>query len=568
MPRSAVAAAILLLGLVPHHSLSSQAAPARDPLVGLWGGGEMALAATVQGAVTVERTANSWTMRVGGFEAHAPASGDSLVLRLPGGQGSLRAQIHGDSLEGYWIQPAAFGSPSYASPVRFHSRAAGAWDGTVTPLIQRFPLYLAIRRLDDGELRGTFRNPEANWPGRAGAMRILREGSEVLFFDVRTGKSRYRQPFDSAAGTLLFDFGAPLVLTRRSDDDAVGFFPRAPALPPYTYRQPGRGVDGWRTASAASARVREASLELIVRQIASADPLTDSLPRVHALLVARHGTLVLDEYFHGYSEDRPHDLRSASKTMTSIMLGAAMYRGAPLSIGSPIDAAQPHTGITIGHLLTHSSGLACDDDDDNSPGNEDRMQSQPETDWYRYTLSLARIHSPGRVYAYCSGGVNLVGRAIGMATHTWLPAEFDRHVARPLQITNYAMNLMPSGEMYAAGGMHMRPRDFLKFGQLYLNGGIWSGRRIVSRQWVTLTTARQIDRPDGSSDGYGWHRHTLRVAGRQYETFEASGNGGQFVIVVPQLDLVVAATAGNYGQYAVWQRIRTELVPQVIAAAR
>jgi len=123
---------------------------------------------------------------------------------------------------------------------------------------------------------------------------------------------------------------------------------------------------------------------------------------------------------------------------------------------------------------------------------------------------------------------------------------------------------MPTGEAYAGGGMYMRPRDFLKFGQLYLNGGTWHGVRVVSAAWVSQSTARQVDRQDGSEDGFGWHRHVLQAGTRRFQTYEASGNGGQLVVVVPELDLVVATTAGNYGQYNLWRQIRESLVPAVM----
>ena len=538
-----------------------------DPLLGLWGGGEAILGPQVRGEILVERSAHGWNMRVAGFESSGAMAGDSLVLALSGGQGTLRAWLHGEMLEGYWIQPGGFDGPSYSTPVKFQRARSGAWRGTVTPLDSRFPLYLSIARKSDGTLRGVFRNPEANWPGRAGVMPIQRDADTIVLINPRTGKPQYRQTYDSANGTIMFDFGAPLVLTRRRDADAIGYFPRSTALSPYIYRAPLPRLDGWRTGTAQAMKMDAAALQLIIRGLAQADPIGDSLPRVHSLLVARHGVLVLDEYFYGYSEDRLHDLRSASKTMTSIMAGAAMYHGATFSMSSPIDTAAALKGITIGHLLTHSSGLECDDDNDDSPGNEDKMQSQTSTDWYRYTLALTRVHPPGTVYAYCSAGINLVGRTISAATQQWLPAFFDRAIARPLQITNYAVNLMPSGEAYSAGGMRLRPRDFLKFGQLYLNGGIWNRTRIVSAAWVKESTARQIERPDGSTDGFGWHRHLLRAGAREFQTYEASGNGGQFVIVIPALDLVIAATAGNYGQYDIWQKIRTQLVPAVMRAA-
>ncbi|GJG85961.1 hypothetical protein tb265_11420 [Gemmatimonadetes bacterium T265] len=567
---------------------------AGDDLLGLWGG-EALLGPQVRGDLLLERGGpggRRWTARVAGFEVAADQAGDSVVLRLPGGQGTVRARVsgappdrptdgmpngrHGSTPDGFWVQPADGDGPPYATPLRFRpagdgGAGVGAWRATVTPLDARFPLYLWVRRGGDGALQGVFRNPAANWPGRAGVYGVVRDGEVVTFLDPRTKRPKYRQPYDSAGRTLLFDFGGPILLTPRTREQAVGFVPRSPSLAPYAYRPPADLADGWRGAPARTVGVDEAALTRIVRGLVGADPLDDSLPRVHSLVVARRGRLVLDEYFYGTGPDQLHDLRSASKTVTSILLGAAMYEGARYG-GAPVDVhtsvgTVAGTPVTVGQLLTHTSGLACDDDDDASPGNEDAMQAQhQQPDWYRFTLALPRAHAPGTTYAYCSGGINLVGRVIGQATGQWLPAFFDRAVARPLGIAHYAVNLMPTGEAYAGGGLQLRPRDFLKLGQLYLDGGVWRGTRLVSAAWAVQSTARQVDRPDGSTDGFGWHRHVLRAHGRDYPTYEASGNGGQFVVVVPDLALVVATTGGNYGQYAAWRRIREALVPAVMAA--
>ena len=131
---------------------------------------------------------------------------------------------------------------------------------------------------------------------------------------------------------------------------------------------------------------------------------------IHSLLVAHHGKLVLEEYFFGFDRERPHDLRSAGKTFASVMLGTAMRRGAHIAPETPVyellagmgpfanpDPRKPQ--ITLAHLMTHTSGLACDDNDPVSPGNEDTMQTQSQQpDWWKYTLDLPmaprRQHRP------------------------------------------------------------------------------------------------------------------------------------------------------------------------------
>lgn len=574
-----IAASIFSLALLTPRASVAQASAGHD-LLGLWGS-EVTLGPQVRGEVLLQRVGTGWSLRVGGFEVHGAASDDALRLALPGGQGTLRARVSAQPStsapnvasyaidDAFWIQPAGDGAPSYAIPLRFERAGSGSWRAALAPLEVRFPLYLMVTRAPDGALQAVFRNPAANWPGRAGRYGVVRQGKQVTFLDPRTHTPRYQQPYDSAAGRITFDFGSPIVLTRRTVEQAVGFFPRSPSLPPYVYRVPADLGDGWRTASASTVGVDASALQTIVRRLAEVDPLNDTLPRVHSLVVARRGRLVLDEYFHGTAPDQLHDLRSASKTITSVMLGAAMQREGRLDASTPVLDGAGGVPITVGHLLSHTAGLACDDNDDQSPGNEDVMQEQSaEPDWYRYTRALTRLHAPGTTYSYCSGGINLVGQVIAEATRSWLPAFFDRAVARPLGIRHYAMNLMPTGEAYAGGGLQLRPRDALKFGELYLDRGVWNGRRVVGADWVARSTARHAERDDGSSDGYGWHRYVLHVHGRDYQTYEASGNGGQFVVVVPELALVVATTAGSYGQYGAWKRIREQLVTSVMEAVR
>jgi CubicO group peptidase (beta-lactamase class C family) len=242
-------------------------------------------------------------------------------------------------------------------------------------------------------------------------------------------------------------------------------------------------------------------------------------------------------------------------------------------------------GITLAHLMTHSAGLACDDnaEDPISPGNEDLMQEQREQpDWWKYTLDLAQVHEPGTRYAYCSGNINLMGAALTTATQTWLPEYFDRTIARPLQFGRYYWNLTPTGEGYLGGGVQMLPRDLLKVGQLYLDGGVWRGRRVVSRDWVReSTTLRMPITPEttglsaenfsnyygGGADGLAWHSWTVNAGERAYSGYSASGNGGQLLVVLPELEMVVVFTGGNYRQGGIWTRWPQELIADEIIAA-
>jgi CubicO group peptidase (beta-lactamase class C family) len=221
--------------------------------------------------------------------------------------------------------------------------------------------------------------------------------------------------------------------------------------------------------------------------------------------------------------------------------------------------------------MTMSSGLACDDNDDDSPGNEDVMQTQTaQPDWYKYTLDLPMAYDPGARAVYCTAGINLLGAIVAKATGTALTQYFYDRFAAPMQFGRYGMWLMPAPvtAAYVGGGDYFRPRDFLKFGQLFLNRGTWNGRPIVDAGWLRESVVqRTVMNPDASGGGdrygYTWHLSTLSVAGRSYEVINAGGNGGQIMAVVPALDMAVMITAGNYSQYPVWNAF----LPQVAGAA-
>jgi CubicO group peptidase (beta-lactamase class C family) len=223
--------------------------------------------------------------------------------------------------------------------------------------------------------------------------------------------------------------------------------------------------------------------------------------------------------------------------------------------------------------MTMTSGFACDDKDDHSPGQEDRMQSQTEEpDWYKYTLDLPMATQPGGEAAvYCSADINLVGGVVRQVTGKWLPDLFQQGFAEPLEIDEYHLNLMPTGEAYLGGGLYMRPRDLLKLGQLYLNGGVWKGTRVIGRDWVEHSTRRwsNLSDPLGMDHQYGfaWHIYHFNVGGKKYSTYFAGGNGGQLVMVFPELDMVVNYNGAAYGEPQKFFRWQAFLVPQYLIPA-
>jgi len=202
--------------------------------------------------------------------------------------------------------------------------------------------------------------------------------------------------------------------------------------------------------------------------------------------------------------------------------------------------------MKLEHLLTMSSGYFCDDTNPDAPGNEERMlDDNDDPDYYRFTLNVPMTTAPGEVAVYCSINANLalgvVARALGES-----PMElFDRLLGAPLGIKRYAWNLDPAGHPYGGGSTQFLPRDFMKFGQLMLDNGTWQGRRILSREFVERASSplyplRNI--------GYGYLIWVIELPykSRTVRAFYAGGAGGQAVMVIRELDLVIATFGGNY----------------------
>ena len=408
----------------------------------------------------------------------------------------------------------------------------------------------------------------------------------VVTFTGSQPNNQFSGTYDPNADQLtlpLINGGAPLTLTRRNDD-AIGFFPRTPNISAYKYRPPVAGNDGWQTASLDDVGLDSAPVLSLVEQILKASPTDDSL-NIQSLLIARHGKLVFEEYFHGFSADRPHDMRSAAKTFAPVLVGLA---------GGQRDSKTPDTMVysvfvkdkpfanwdkrkatmRVKDLMSMTAGYDCDEDHSpNAPGNEGAMQSQTaQPDWYKYTLDLPMAHEPGgeRAY-YCSAELNLAGGIAHIVSGKPLIDLFYEDFARPLQFGTYHLNLMPTGEAYMGGGAYVRPRDQLKLGQLYLNGGIWNGRRILESDWVKQSLAVHAKFEDrlGADHqyGWGWHIHHLKVGNRVFTEYEAGGNGGQLVLILPELEMVVGFTGGAYGNFAAWGPWGIQLVPRYIIPA-
>lgn len=561
-------------------------------ITGLWQGGfSPATQEALQ--VQIDGTKSPWqaSVKSPGSAVSAPVQKNQNKIQFTVRDGEFRGRlIDSKTIVGHWIQPAnEIYNNRYATPLVVSQADNKIWRIKPEPLEKRLRLWMSVKRGADGSVAAVIRNPEFNL-FRRNVYRVAVHDNAVTFTDAKNPMDTFEATLITAGQQKILQVARlrpelpPLVFWYCDEPEkALGFVPDLHRNGPYLYSKPTQEDDDWKTASLSEVGLNQKRLSELIERILRVDPLDNGLP-IHSLLIARHGKLVLEEYFYGFNKDRLHDMRSASKTFATLIVGIARDKGAKIDTNTPVYAQFPEykdfangdprkSKITVRDLMTMTSGLACDDNDENSPGNEDVMQQQTaQPDWYKYTLDLPIMREPGGDQAvYCSAGINLLGGIVRNATHTWLPDFFYENVANPLQIKMYHWNLMPNGEGYAGGGLYLRPRDQLKLGQLYLNGGVWNGKHIVSKDWVERSTSRQstFGKTLGADHdyGYGWHLYHFEVEDHSYQAYAAGGNGGQIAMVIPDLDLVVGFTGGAYGEFAKWYRWQTELVPQFIIPA-
>jgi len=555
-----------------------------NELAGLWRARQW-FGPYARGPLILERTPGGWSADFVGQRFPVQSSGAELSFELADHQGSFRGRWQQEEgvIAGHWISPRSpVNGTQYATPVTLKLDGANRWRGDIAPRDDTFTLYLMMQSNPDGTLGAFLRNPERNIGVFFDVDHLARDGKAIRLMGHGMGEKTERVllegSYDAENGVLsialparggTYDF--------RRDDEHSDFYPRGRHPQPYGYRSPAALDDGWPTGALEEVNIDRAGIERVVQMLI--DQPIDSVhaPEIHGLLIARHGKLVLEEYFHGEHRDKLHDTRSAAKSLTATLVGAVMQAGAPLALSTPVYAAMNggtvppgldarKGSMTLEHLLMMRSGYFCDDTNPAAPGNEDTMLDQTEEpDYYRYTLRLPLDRKPGEKSVYCSIDPNLALGVMSSTTGEPVMDAFDRLLGTPLKISTYAWPLSPVGQPYGGGGLQLLPRDFMKLGQLMLNGGMWQGRRILGTDFAVRAGAPLHDLR-GIQYGYLWWNFECAYQSRKVRAFFAGGNGGQLVLVIPELDLVVAAYGGNYAD-RVSLRTQQELVPNYILPA-
>ena len=336
--------------------------------------------------------------------------------------------------------------------------------------------------------------------------------------------------------------------------------------------------DRWATANPESVNLSAPYLQKMESAIRSG-----KFKKISSVLIARNGKLVYENYFDGSDASVLRDTRSATKTVTGTLLGIAIDKhllsGVDASImrffpeKRPVQNPDPRKEkMTISDFLTMSSLLECNDWNQFSRGNEERMYLIE--DYIKFTLDLPIKGFPawetkpedlpfGRSFSYCTAGVAMLGGVLERATKMSVQAFAAVNLFTPLGIRQVEWQITPTGLAMTGGGLRLRSRDLLKLGQLYINNGIWNGRRIISENWLKESTKPQVQIDDETQYGYLWWIKSFASGEDEYFAFYMSGNGGNKMAVFRDLNMAVVITSTNYntrGMHEQTDKILTEYI--------
>lgn len=335
----------------------------------------------------------------------------------------------------------------------------------------------------------------------------------------------------------------------------------------YKYKKPKEASDGLETG-------------FLKEEFKNPEPMIDmvketikgNFPDVHSILIYKNNKLVLEEYFYGYDENTPHQLRSATKPFIGGILGIAVDKG---FIKNEKEKLLPYfknkydninnlddrkKELTIENFLMYRHGMDCENNNPKSKGNEQSMMES--NDWVKYTLDLPIVEEPGKLSSYCTGCALTLGSLVEEATNKNIEEFAKDNLFEPLGISNYEWTFEPTqASMNTFSQMYFTPRDLIKLAKLFKDKGKWKGNQIISKGWIDKT----FDMEKGDY-GYLWEHKYFVIDGKQYNSYLASGNGGQKINIWPELDMITVFTGGNYNSYQLYGKSTppNQMIPNYI----
>ncbi len=315
----------------------------------------------------------------------------------------------------------------------------------------------------------------------------------------------------------------------------------------------------WLSANAQSHKVLK--LDRLNQELVSG-----TYPNIDAIIIQRDTAILFEQYYHGFTADSLHDTRSAFKSITSLLAGIAVDKQLvklddTLGIYFPELQDPEKGGIRIRNLLEMCSGLDCEEFYGTGPDCEEAMWATD--DWIDFCLNVNMVRKSGKTWSYNSIDPMILGEVITRASGMTVMEFARQFLFEPLGIMDYRWTTSPKGQGMTAGSFYMKPLDMLKVINLVKQKGEWNGQRIFSSEWIEQSTMCKIPMdysfaqyakiPDATYESarYGlyWYREIVRYETINTEVLFASGNGGQYMMWIPEYDFTVVFTGSNYGSW-------------------
>jgi CubicO group peptidase (beta-lactamase class C family) len=356
-------------------------------------------------------------------------------------------------------------------------------------------------------------------------------------------------------------------------------------------------TNGWATSTPAAQGLRSEPLDSLHRDIAA-----DKYGNVDRLVIIRNGYLVRSERYprdyraisagtdttsHQFNYQHPdwhpyyhgrdvHTLQSVTKSVTSALIGIAIDRKEIPGVDTPLlsffrdrdlSRADPRLRqARLEDLLTMRTGIEWHESDRPLDSTNTTIQLEASRDWMAYTLAQPMDAAPGTKWVYNSGGSALMAAVLKQATGQHAHKYAEAHLFGPLGIRDYHWKLTPTGHPDTEGGLYLEAEQLAKIGYLYLNRGMWNGRRVISEEWVNTSVVRHVNdvNPAGWGYGYQWWRLDRDD---HVDVWAGLGYGGQFLVVLPQFNMIGVANSWNvFGKRV--PGLLGPMISAMIAAAR
>jgi len=309
-------------------------------------------------------------------------------------------------------------------------------------------------------------------------------------------------------------------------------------------------------------RIKPEQVGILPQQVSAfLDEVNEQQSELHSFMLLRHGQVAAEGWWAPYTPELPHMLFSLSKSFTSTAIGMAVQEGM-MSLDDPVvsffpddlpeDISENLAAMQIRHLLMMGTGHDQD--------TMEALLAAEEGNWVRAFLQLPVLHEPGTHFIYNTGATYMLSAILQKASGQCLLDYLAPRLFEPLGIENPTWDTCPRGINTGGYGLSITTEDIAKFGQLYLQKGLWNGVRILDEQWVNEATRKQISNGDGGdsdwTQGYGYQFWRCR-----HEIYRGDGAFGQFCIVMPEQDAVVAITSGTGDMQAIMNSVWKHLLP-------